>query len=311
MKQIHRPFSLILCALLVLVLLPLPARADSGPKPSVRVSVSHLPEGPCWATLLSKEKSTGPAWAWDGTEETAQHRNNPDYDSSAYLDYDIWAAFAAYEDPDGYYFLQEAWEISGTGELAWTYYPPDDFKVLLYFPETGTFRISGTGQQRAFHTVYTVDLEEAAEDGTLVLRHQSRILYELPGLLGRMILTILVELGIALLFGLRGKTALLFITKVNVLTQLMLNLPLLTASWDALHPTWMPDYGYDMVSLLYLYVPLEFLIFGIEAALYSKVLRRKVQPERSVRLFSLYALAANAASFAAGLLLAPFFPGLF
>ena len=44
-------------------------------------------------------------------------------------------------------------------ELAWTYYPPGDFKILLYYPETETFVSSGIYARYAFDTYYTVDMD--------------------------------------------------------------------------------------------------------------------------------------------------------
>lgn len=78
---------------------PISANADTGPKPSVRIVFENMGEQDCYGTLLSKYRSTGPASAWDGEED------------SVYLDgleREIWEAFINYEDGDGYYFLQTA-----------------------------------------------------------------------------------------------------------------------------------------------------------------------------------------------------------
>ena len=91
------------------------------------IQFEHMGDELCYGTLLSKEKSTGPASAWDGRTES---------DQKEYMDPGIWKIFVNYKDPDGYYFLQRSWKVSESKELAWTYYPPDDFKILLYYPET-------------------------------------------------------------------------------------------------------------------------------------------------------------------------------
>ena len=122
-KRMHvRLFMLLFYLIFTVTALPITAKADMGPKPSVRIQFKNMSDDLCYGTLLSKEKCTGPAQVWDGTA-----RNEQLYD----LDRNIWKAFVDYKDPDGYYFLQRGWTVSETGEIAWTYYPPEDFKILL------------------------------------------------------------------------------------------------------------------------------------------------------------------------------------
>ena len=150
-KRMHvRLFMLLFFLIFTVTALPITAKADTGPKPSVRIQFKNMGDDLCYGTLLSKEKGAGPARVWDGTA-----RNGQLYD----LDRNIWKAFVDYKDPDGYYFLQRGWTVSETGEIAWTYYPPEDFKILLYYPEAGTFVSSGSYERYAFDTYYTVDME--------------------------------------------------------------------------------------------------------------------------------------------------------
>ena len=109
------------------------AFADTGPKPAVHVSFENLGGAKCYATLLSKRPGGGPWSVWDGREESAEADPTPE----------IWMAFAKYEDPDGYYFLKQVWEVGDEKSFTWGYYPPEDFKVLIYFTDTGRFASSG------------------------------------------------------------------------------------------------------------------------------------------------------------------------
>ena len=142
--------QLIFVFLCMIMIFPIGVSGDTGPKPSVRIQFKNMDDELCYGTLLSKEESTGPARAWDGKEENI----NLDF-----VDRDIWEAFVNYEDSDGYYFLQWAWIVSDTKELAWTYYPPNEFKILLYYPETNTFVSSDVCKRYAFDTYYTVDMD--------------------------------------------------------------------------------------------------------------------------------------------------------
>ena len=135
LKRIQTVFLLILCAVMIAVGFPVTVRADMGPKPSVRIRFENMGDELCYGTLLSKTKSTGPASAWDGVESHAKHNENKSYSYAAF-DYETWKVFAEYQDEDGYYFLQEGWKVSETKKIEWTYYPPQSFKILLYYPET-------------------------------------------------------------------------------------------------------------------------------------------------------------------------------
>ena len=76
-----------LCMIMVVLLFPMTVNADMGPKASVRIQFEHMGDELCYGTLLSKEKSTGPASAWDGRTESAQKE---------YMDPGIWEIFVNY-----------------------------------------------------------------------------------------------------------------------------------------------------------------------------------------------------------------------
>lgn len=281
----RRGFSALLCLLLVLPLFSTAALADSGPKPSVRVRFENMGEGLCYGTLLSRESSTGPASAWSGKEGGV-------YDVME-GGHPIWEAFQAYEDPDGFYFLQWWWPCSPDRPLRWSYYPPKTFKVLLYFPETDTYRVSGVYERYAFHSDFTADLARA---DPLVLEWEEDYVGEGLSLLARLAVTLLVELGLALLFDLGSPRLLLSIAGVNVATQLFLN--------AALHRA-----GYHMggADLMGFYLLLEAAIQAGEAGIYRALLPRLgAKKERAIP----YALTANLSSFLGGFLLAKLLPFL-
>lgn len=284
----HRILVLLLCLALVCGLAPA-AYADIGPKPSVHITFENMDDTLCYATLLSKTKSTGPSSAWDGDENHIYNYN---------LDLDIWRAFVEYEDPDGYYFLQEGWQVNETKSFAWTYYPPSSFKVLLYYPETGEFVTSGIHERYAFDSYFTIDLDAAGP--TLTLKKSYDYTWETISLVARIVLTILLELGVALLFGFRGKQVLLTITGINVVTQVGLNLALNII-----------NYSQGSMAFVLFYLLLELAVFVLEAVLYLRLLRRASPTPLKKGRVILYALAANVLSFAGGLWLAVQIPGIF
>ena len=290
-----RLIPLLLCAILVLAL-PVTARADTGPKPSVNITIEGLPEGvTCYGTLLSKTESTGPATAYDGTNDYYYGSEDQRW---------VWEVFVGYEDPDGFYYLQEHWDCSD-GSFRWGYYPPSTFKVLLYFPQTGTFVSSGVLERYAFDSYYTVSLSgldiSAVTPGEILEAEKSYdFTWELISLAARVLITIAVELAIALVFGYRKKNQLIFLGILNVVTQVLLNVALNYVNYTS-----------GQQAFVIWYVLLELAVFTIEAVVCWEWLPRHSEKKLRRGLVVLYALIANGASFAAGLWLATVIPGIF
>ena len=341
----------------LLLLLSFTAFADTGPKPSVVIELVGLGDEPCYGTLLSQNITNGPNRAWEeGEEMHAYHEDDPD----------IWRKFVDYKDTDGYYFLQQFWYCNETSGFKWGYYPPDPFKVLLYFPESDTFAVSPVYERYAFDSYYTIDvsdmqlelnvteaLTEASSapntiphttteeytvkqhftttpesdkeittfptsetastepftyraDGTTSVTHvlltaepSYNYKQEVISLLARMAITLLIELAVAVIFGLRRKDIFGFIVGVNVVTQLLLNLILFSV-----------DINFGSMAFTFYYILLEIAVFALEAFLYTFFIKKK-SIAYSTKKATVYALVANALSFAAGLALAHIIPGIF
>ena len=288
--MLRKVFSLLICMILI-ISLPVTAKADIGPKPSVRITFTGIEGESYYGTLLSERRSTGPATAWDGYEDYSSWK--PENEKV------IWEKFIAYEDADGYYFLQEWWDCSETNQLSWSYYPPNPFKILLYFPETDTFYVSGIYERYAFDSYFTVDLSDY--DSTPISAEKSYdYTWELISLAARIVLTIVLELAIALRFGYREKRALVFLAIVNVITQVTLNVALNII-----------NYRSGSMGFTFAFICMEILVFAIEAITYKAVLHRYSEKEKVNRRGVTYALVANTASFAIGLWLAHLIPGIF
>ena len=288
--MLRKVFSLLICMILI-ISLPVTAKADIGPKPSVRIQFTGIEGETYYGTLLSERRSTGPATAWDGYEEYRDWK--PESEKP------IWEKFIAYEDTDGYYFLQEWWDCSETNQLNWTYYPPTPFKILLYFPETDSFYVSDIYERYAFDSYFSVDLSEYSTS-PITARQSYDYTWEVISLVARIVLTISLELAIALLFGYREKKALGFLAIVNVITQVVLNVALNII-----------NYRSGSMGFTFAFICMEILVFAIEAITYKAVLHRYSEKEKVNRRGVTYALVANTASFAIGLWLAHLIPGIF
>lgn len=279
----------IACFIMVFALLPVTAHADTGPKPSVRITFENMGDKVCYGTLLSKTDSTGPSSAWDG---------NPEHIYNYDLDLDIWQAFVDYEDADGYYFLQEGWLCSESKELNWTYYPPSSFKILLYYPELDTYTVSGIYERYAFDSYFRVTM-----DGLEIASVDDKaydFTWESISLACRIIVTIALELASAWLFGLRNKKLITTVFGVNVVTQIGLNVALNII-----------NYNRGAFMFIFCYVLLEILVFVVEAIAYVVLFRKNTELRISKKRTVSYALVANIVSFIGGMAIAQFVPGIF
>lgn len=289
------------------------AYADMGPKASVNIQFLNMGDELCYGTLLSKHPSTGPYTAWSGDAAEAYHSGNELY-PNALLDYETWLAFVEYDDADGYYFLQRSETlVSDSKTIEWNYYPPDSFKILLYYPESNTYAVSEILHRYAFDTYYTVDMNGreivgAEYDGEQSSNYRINAFrsymwrQELGCFVIRVFLTVLIELAVALLFKLYEKKQLLVLACVNVITQLALNLSLNYMDFSA-------RYGYG--AYIGVYALLEALVIVIEALVYCLLMNRLSERSRLKRYYVVYAITANLTSLIAGLLISLVLPQIF
>lgn len=289
-RIVKRIVFVLLCVLTLTILFPLTASADMGPKPSVVINFSGLDGKAYYGTLLSSVKSTGPYSALNSNGVSTRYEEGD-------KDYEIFLKFAGYHDTDGYYFMQFFEDCTQTHQFSWTYYPPKEFKILLYFPETDSFIISDTSYERyAFDSYFTAEVSGIS----FSVEKSYDYVYEAISLIARIVLTIVAELGIALLFGFRERKQFRFITLINVITQIALNLTLNIINYHS------GELAFVMAFLL-----LEVMVFIVEAILYTWYLKRYSQEKVTSWKPGVYALVANIVSFALGLGLAHWIPGIF
>lgn len=310
-------YALVFAALFVLlpVALTQPAHADTGPKPSVTVDFSGLPDEPCYGTLLSLHKSTGPWSVWDPNSKYGEESK---YNYGRYTDEAdkaAWQAFVDYVDTDGYYFLQLLDRLHENPQIYWGYYPPTDFKILLYFPNSGTFVSSGACTRYAFHSYFSVDasgieLSVIPVEQPLTPLKSYDYTWEILSLVVRILITITIELCIALMFGLNKKYQIVTILAANAATQIAFNVALYLAY-----------YFFGGLAYLPWFIVGELLIACAEAFIYLTVFRRYAERNSSTALNKatsvsrtnviIYAVVANLVSCGAGIALATFLPSLF
>lgn len=295
MKKKVGIFGLIL--MIVFSVCSMTAFADIGPKPSVEIRFEGMEDLSYYTTLLSSTSSTGP-WSAVSTQD--------------YLDWygtqEAFNRFAEYQDPDGYFFLGCFDDCSETDSFVWNYYPPSSFKVLIWLPESDIYAVTSAVYERyAFDSYYTVTVKAEdllAQSGGTVgelgsLQKSYAFGWELFSLLCRIVLTIAVELLIALLFGYRSKKQLMVIGSANLITQTILNILLNVI-----------NYRSGAYAFVFNYIWMEIVVFALEGITYKGLLHRWEKGTKK-RYPWAYALTANILSFAAGMIIAVKVPGIF
>ena len=264
--------------------MPVTVKADIGPKPSVVIEVTGFED--YYVTLLSERDSTGP-WS---------HGNEyHDYMGEEW----VFEAFENYEDKDGYYFLSFMQDCSENDTFEWTYYPPQRFKVLIYTMDDRQFYCSDEVYERyAFDSYFRVTLSESGQ--VLTAQKSYDFSMELLSLAARVVLTILIEVLIALMHGYRSKKNVKIIGITNVCTQVVLNVLLNVI-----------NYSSGQMAFVFHYVWMEGVVFALEAVVYSKLLDRTDGEREMAKHPVAYAVLANAVSLAAGIWIAKMIPGIF
>lgn len=255
------------------------AFADCGPKASLTINVKGMKDGrEYYLTLLEAFNSRF-------SDEYISKQNS---EWRALYEISLKDEYFLYESPvDETYY-----KLNRSGSRTWGYMPPDKFKILLYFPDDGSYIISEKLERYAFNSYFTVSVS----GGEMTVEKNGGaggVYVEIGGLLVRIVITVLLELGVARLFGYRGKKEYKLIIIMNVCTQIFLNIMIAVG-----------DVNLGGLGAAAAYIFAEIVIFTVEASVYAVFLprftERRTREGRAVG----YAFAANAVSlFIGGFLL--------
>lgn len=214
-----RVFVWLLCIALLVPVLTVTVSADCAPKPTTSIDVMESRGRQIVVTLLAQSERHGPH-STIGKEESPEDW----WDDLTEAEAEAWTAFRDYEDPDGFHFWGE---IDWFG-MDWTYYPPEVFKVAVYYPEYDALLVSEEVFERyAFHSDFRLFLDGADEPESGIVSMEVRRDYdwmeEVFGFLIRVVVTLAIELTVARFFGYSAREHMKVILLVNLVTQVGLN----------------------------------------------------------------------------------------
>lgn len=291
-RNILRRISMVL---ILMAALGIYAFADFGPKPSVVVEFENAGDQEYYVTLVAKEDKLGSPYSRVTAED------QPETDDIA-----IWNRLVAYEDPDGMVFAGNVQKLTGDGAYVWGYYPPSEFRVLIYFPDTDSFvESSEILEQYAFDSYYQMDFNDLPENwndavAAIPVTRKYNLLWQITAFLLRLAATVAVECLLAVLFGFKGKRQMLLVLAMNCATQLAMNLLILDESVGL------------FVFYVLQYALIEVGVILAEGLVYCLALPKLATPEQNRNIHPIaFAFFGNVASFSLGFLLSNWFPMLF
>lgn len=291
-RNILRRISMVL---ILMAALGIYAFADFGPKPSVVVEFENAGDQEYYVTLVAKEDKLGSPYSRVTAED------QPETDDIA-----IWNRLVAFEDPDGMVFAGNVQKLTGDGAYVWGYYPPSEFRVLIYFPDTDSFvESSEILEQYAFDSYYQADFDKISANGNsavaaIPVTRKYNLLWQITAFLLRLAVTVVIESLLAVLFGFKGKRQMLLVLAVNCATQLAMNLLILDESVGL------------FVFYVLQYALIEVGVILAEGLVYCLALPKLATPEQNRNIHPIaFAFFGNVASFSLGFLLSNCFPMLF
>lgn len=270
--------------LIIIALLPTTIYADVGPKPSLEIIVKGMDSENYWLDLLVTDESK---YSWLDISDKEREKVKK---------------LEEYEDEEGFHpALLVGTQVPLSGKLkgekqkdntyshVFSYVgTPELFKIAI-LTEDNTLIISDIIHRKNFNSTVELDFTGETLQGDIILsagkaREITPIGKISLGFITRLILTLIIEIGIALLFGFTLRKSGKILIGTNTITQITLNIVVL---WINLI--------YGMLAALIIFVFIEILIMTFETWIYGKYLIEKSMKRRVV-----YGIIANLASLVIG-----------
>lgn len=281
MKKLCRVFLYILA---IIILFPVNSRADTGPKPSLTLIVKGMGEEEYWLDLLVSDE---PNYNWLDISEEERDRVSKlaEYNENGLHP----ALIVGTHIPMNGSLIGERQE-DGSYIHKFTYVGvPTEFKIAI-LKSDGTLIVSDMVKRNQFQSVmeYTIGTsgisEKADPNGTV--KEVFPVNYTW-GFLLRMIATLIIEIGIALLFKFTLKKSWRALVFTNVATQIVLNIIIISSTIRN-----------GQTSGAFIYIIAELFVVTTELVVYSKSLTE----QKLIRRI-LYTITANVVSCVAGFML--------
>lgn len=244
--------------------------ADMGPKPKITIDIKGI-EGDYVAAFAATE-----AWG-----------PNIDYEmwleySDEYDHFPEYNPIMEYKDEEGFKWITFYKICSDEDEIAFTYYRPEIFKLIIY-KNGKLFEATEIIETYAFNSEFEIDFS----NNKIVISNNYNYKAEVFDFFLRLFLTFGIEIGLFFVFRLFTKRNLIIVILMNLLTQVALNVIINLVT-----------YYNGLLDALFIFYICEFFIFILEALIYSIFMK-----DKNKKRILIYAILANLASLITGIIL--------
>ena len=221
--KMKKKILLLACFLSIILMIPKTVSANIGPNPSTIIDFIGFEGELYYVALLSEE----PGWGYgdyvseSNVEELKENERVEHSDSNL-----AFIRFATYYDKDNFHLIGSGIKDCSNKHnytYTWAYNVPEEFKILIYFPETNKIISSDVLEHYAFDSFFKVEFLGS----TIVFNKTRTPLDEITSISVRIFLILLIELATAWLFKFRQKNQIRFITVFTIVTQLVYSISLL------------------------------------------------------------------------------------
>lgn len=262
--------------MLIALLLTSTIGINNGYNQTTRITFNGIKET-CYGTLLSRTSVSG-TWS----SELSLDLSAPE---------EVKTFFKGFKDEDGFFYLNYFQDLTD-GLLYWPFYPPEEFKVLLYFPDSDTFLVSDASYHRyALSSTFEANIHDDMIDLKTNYDYAKLIMITLC----RILISLVISFIVTFVFYKPIRKDHPIILTSNLVFQMILHTLISVYSYR---------YGFSIVEY-FLFIWIFYLLFAfLQGYLYKK---------KALSIASPYfcALLSGVITYAAGLLLVDIVPSLF
>lgn len=259
-------------------------KADTGPKPTLKINVNYKDNKKVYVDVLIKHKG-----------DYLKSKKEMDFNDNIYDIYDFLINYNKSYNDNEYYpysiFNPTPANVYSNGNNTFTlgYIVPQEYKILIYEKDTNTVIVTEVFKKNGFNSKLDLNLNiELKENDINYVKNNEIVgsqnhehLTIFVNYLIRIILTLLVELGLLyFVFKYKDKKSILLVLSVNIFTQSILTVYLLKIYYNE---------G-PLNYYIYLFVS-EFFIFLFESLIYILFLKKDHKKSKLIALC--YGITAN------------------
>lgn len=274
--------ALIILFFSIMTLSSISCNADTGPKPSTKIEIFNMNRSDYIVGYATKYKDYyGPHKAFDPNDDIFYYGKKDD----------LLVLYNNVMLPQGWYLFDISSSFTDVNSIILDsgYYWPSEFILIIYDYKNDVTYLSNDTSTYALNSYFIGDFKNL-NNNSFILKKNYNYSLEIIKLIVRILLTIAIEMLLALAFRFT-KRSYLIILCTNVVTQILLNVGLNLFSFKN---------GVQLMFIIF-YIFMEIFVIIIEAMIYKNKCKRGKNKDNSFIVG--YTVLANLLSFFIGTIL--------